>query len=86
MTAPLLEVGVRVRLTARMVNPDSDRIPVEDLPVGSEGTVVHVSCGGSPEDHVANVSWDCGRRLAILPHVDKFEILKPTEKTPTQIP
>lgn len=76
MTAPQVEVGARVRLTGKMVNPGSDWMPEEDLPVGSEGTVVHVSYGGRPEDASVSVRWDCGKSLAIIPHLDQFEILE----------
>lgn len=70
------KVGDRVRLTGKMVNQDSDWMPEESLPVGSEGTVVHIFIGGRPEDGQIGVKWDCGSSLALLPH-DKFEVVQP---------
>lgn len=64
--------GQRVRLTGKMVNHDSTWMPEENIPVGTEGTVVWASDGG-PHSNIG-VRWDNGRSLALLPH-DQFEIL-----------
>ena len=69
-----IKAGDRVRLTSKMVNPDSQWMPEENLPVGSMGTVTRVYLEGSPEFHQINVRWDSGSSLAIIPHIDKFEV------------
>lgn len=66
-------VGKRVRLLSEMINDDSKWKPKEDLPVGSEGTIVFVSIHNSDYDLIG-VNWDCGRTLSILPYKDNYEI------------
>lgn len=71
-----VQVGDRVRLTAPMVNDNSDWMPVEtDMPVGLLGTVVHVNFDGPHEWHQISVRWDNGRRLGLMPYTDRFEIV-----------
>lgn len=72
-----VKVGDQVRLTQPMVNPDSKWKPVEDdMPVGLIGEVVGVALDGPPEWHQIQVRWQNGRRLALLPHVDRcFEVV-----------
>jgi len=71
----VVKEGSRVRLTSKMVNPDSKWMPEEDLPVGTEGTVVWVNMDGPVEFRQIGVNWDNGRSLSLLPHIDEFEIL-----------
>ena len=70
-----IKEGTRVRLTAKMVNPDSKWMPEEDIPVGTEGTVNWVSLDGPKKVHQIGVKWDNGRGLALLPYIDKFEVI-----------
>ena len=72
-----IKKGDRVRLISPMVNTDSKWKPVEDdMPVGLVGDVIDVCTSGPPEWHQIQVKWHNGRRLALLPHVDRcFEIL-----------
>lgn len=69
-----IKVGDRVKLTGKMINPNSTWMPEESLPVGSLGTVTRVNLEGSPDYHQISVRWDCGRSLAIAPYLDKFEV------------
>lgn len=71
-----IQVGSRVRLTGPLMNPDSEWKPIEDgMPVGLEGTVVHVNLDGPREWHQISVAWDNNRRLALMPYSDPFVIL-----------
>jgi hypothetical protein len=71
------EVGQRVRLTGRMVNPGSSWMPVEEgMPVGLEGTIRHVNMDGPREWHQISVSWDNGRSLALIPGKDSFVVIR----------
>ena len=56
-------VGKRIKL----ISMRNDPLPV---PAGSIGTCVDVDGAGSPL-----MNWDNGRRLALIPCVDKFEIV-----------
>lgn len=77
----LAAVGDRVRLTAPMVNENSDWMPVEqDMPVGLEGTVIAVSLEGPKELQQISVRWDNGRGLGLIPHVDKFVVISPDKE------
>jgi hypothetical protein len=65
------QVNDRIRLLAPLVNPDSDTIPVEDVPVGTEGTVDWIgSCAGQ----VCGVKFDNGIRLVLL-EGDNFDVI-----------
>jgi len=75
------EVGKRIKLLSKMVNPNSSFIPEEDLEVGSIGTIKRIHSTGRPESHVIEVNWDNGRRLSIIPYLDKFEILDDSQET-----
>lgn len=55
-----------------MVNHDSKEIPVEDIPVGTMGTVTWI---GDNEYKQIGVNWDNGRGLCLLPH-DEYEIVE----------
>jgi hypothetical protein len=72
---PPCQVGDRVRLTSLMRNPGSTVLPVESLPVGTEGTVkfINTHCGDLVGYQVT-VEWDNGRRLDLLPG-DRFEVI-----------
>lgn len=67
--------GSRIRLTGKMVNPDSKWMPEEDIPVGTEGTVTWVNLEGPIKYQQIGVKWDNGRGLSILPYIDKFEVI-----------
>jgi hypothetical protein len=54
-----------------MVNPNSEIISVEDLPVGIEGTVDWL---GSCMGQVCGVKWDNGSSLILMDR-DQFEVL-----------
>ena len=67
-----LKLGDRVRLDAPMRNSrlgGSSIIPVEDIPVGTCGTVVW-ECAAGQIDRFSQVTvkWDNGRTLGVLPH------------------
>ena len=66
------QVNDRIRLLAPLINPDSDVIPIEDVPVGTEGTVdwIGVSAG-----QVCGVKFDNGARLVLL-EGDVFEVIR----------
>lgn len=66
-------VGKRIKLLGTMLNPDSNWMPMEDIPVGAEGTISFVSIHNSDYDLIG-VHWDCGRTLSILPYKDHYEI------------
>jgi hypothetical protein len=72
---PPCEVGDRVRLTAPMRNPDSELIPVEAVPVGTEGSVkwINTACGVDIGYQIY-VEWDNGSTLDLLPG-DGFEVI-----------
>lgn len=59
--------GTRVRLTAPLRNPDSPYLPVEDIPVGTEGVVLMANLSGPREFHQIMVEWDNGSMLSLLP-------------------
>jgi hypothetical protein len=72
---PACKVDDRVRLTAPLRNPNSESIPVEDLPVGTEGTVawINTACGEQIGYQIA-VRWDNGSLLDLLPG-DSFVVI-----------
>lgn len=69
------KVDDRVRLTGPLVNADSTAIPVEDIPVGTEGTVkfINTACGPDVGYQIA-VAWDNGAGLDLMPG-DRFEVI-----------
>lgn len=71
-----MKVGSRIRLTSKMVNPDSKWMPEEDIPVGSTGTVIWINNDSNPKFNQIGVNWDNGRSLCILPYIDKFEVIE----------
>jgi len=73
MTPPC-KVGDRVRLLAPLINPDSDWLPVESLPVGTEGIVDWLGEWTSELTKQIGVLWSGGRRLNLLPN-DHFEVI-----------
>lgn len=70
------EVGKKVKLLSKMVNYDSPWMPEEDIKVGSIGTIKRINCVGRPENHVIDVQWENGKRMAILPYIDNFEVIE----------
>lgn len=75
-----LKAGSRVKLKSKMVNHDSTWMPEEDIPVGTEGTVLWVNNEGPVEYRQIGVNWDNGRSLCLLAH-DKYEIIIPQIET-----
>jgi hypothetical protein len=67
-------IGKRIRLLSPLTNSDSSQIPVEKIPVGTEGTIVHVSIHGNQRYDQIGVNWDNGSSLNIFPHTDDYEI------------
>ena len=64
-------VGKRVRLLNVMLNPNST--PIEDVPVGTEGTIIFVNIHGNQYDQIG-VNWDSGKALCLMPYNDHYEI------------
>ena len=82
MTTPIRR-GDRIRLLSMPDDPDP-------IPAGSTGTIESVTEG--PLGQVW-VRWDSGRSLALVPGVDRFEVIKrgpepdqPTGPTPVVVP
>ena len=61
--------GDRIRLIAMPDDPDP-------IPVGSTGTILSVTEGRFAQ---IEVEWDSGRSLALVPGVDRYEILPRTD-------
>ena len=66
MTTTKIRTGDRIRLLSMPDDPDP-------VPVGSTGTIVSVTEG--PLGQVW-VRWDSGRSLALVPGVDRFEVIE----------
>jgi hypothetical protein len=71
---PPCKVGDRIRLTAPLRNPDSEAVPVESIPVGTEGTVDWVGAWTDELTRQISVKWENGSGLILLPG-DRFEVL-----------
>lgn len=69
-------VGKRIRLTGKMINQDSTWMPEEDLPIGTEGTIIYINMHGDKKFDQISVKWDNGRSLGILPYKDNYLILE----------
>ena len=67
-------VGKRIRLLSTMKNENSSWLLEEDVPVGTEGTIVYTSILGSKDYDQIGVNWDNGRSLNIFPYSDHYEI------------
>ena len=67
--------GKRIKLLDKMINHDSKWIPEEDLPVGSEGTIIGCNITGNRFTDQIWVNWDNGRKLSVLPYIDKYEVI-----------
>jgi len=77
-----MKIGDRVRLTGKLVNPDSNWMPVEDgMEPGLEGTIFHLMLEGPPEYHQISVKWDNGRGLGLFPS-DPFEVIQGQGEVP----
>ena len=61
--------GDRIRLIAMPDDPDP-------VPAGSTGTVLSATTGRFAQ---IEVEWDNGRTLALIPGVDRYEILPRTD-------
>lgn len=68
-------VGRRIRLIETMKNPGSSWLPEEDVPVGTEGTIVYAQIIGNKVIDQITVKWDNGRTLGLLPYQDKYEVI-----------
>lgn len=66
-------LGKRIRLLSPMFNEGSKLIPVEDIPTGTEGTIVYIQINKHDYDQIG-VNWDNGSTLSILPYKDNYEI------------
>jgi hypothetical protein len=71
---PPCKVGDRIRLTGFMTNPGNQFIPVEDVPIGTEGEVNWVGAWTSELTRQISVKWDNGSTLNLLPG-DRFEVI-----------
>jgi hypothetical protein len=64
--------GDRIRLLAMPDDPDP-------IPLGSTGTVISVTTGPFAQ---IEVDWDNGRTLALIPGVDRFEVIDSSNDNP----
>ena len=55
--------GKRIRLISMNDDPNP-------IPTGTMGTIQHIDGSGQIQ-----VIWDNGRRLAVIPNIDEYEIL-----------
>lgn len=78
-----MKIGDRVRLTGPMRNPDNPFIPVEDIPVGTEGTIYSLYLTGPREFHQIGVEWDNGSTLSLMPTDSYIVIPQHTAATPS---
>ena len=62
---PSTRPGDRIRLLSMPDDPDP-------IPAGATGTVLSVTTGPYAQ---VEVDWDCGRTLALIPGVDRFEVI-----------
>lgn len=68
-------VGKRIKLLKPMENIGSNLIAIENVPVGTEGTILHVSICGSKFCDQITVRWDNGKTLGLFPYQDSYEVL-----------
>ena len=68
----MARVGDRIRLLSMPDDPDP-------IPTGATGTVLSVTTGAFAQ---VEVEWDSGRTLALIPGVDRFEIIGHTDDNP----
>ena len=64
--------GDRIRLLSMPNDPDP-------IPAGSTGTVISVTTGPFAQ---IEVDWDNGRTLALIPGVDRFEVIDRSNDNP----
>ena len=69
---PSIRRGDRIRLTAMPDDPDP-------IPAGATGTVLSVTDG--PLGQIV-IAWDNGRSLALVPGVDRFDVIGHTNDNP----
>ena len=65
---PMAKVGMRVRLIQMVDDPN----PIDDK---LEGTIDSIDDLGT-----LHVNWDDGRRLGVVPKIDKYELLPPSDE------
>ncbi len=65
---PMAKVGMRVRLIQMADDPN----PIDDK---LEGTIDSIDDLGT-----LHVNWDDGRRLGVVPEIDKYELLPPSDE------
>jgi hypothetical protein len=65
---PMAKVGMRVRLIQMVDDPN----PIDDK---LEGTIDSIDDLGT-----LHVNWDDGRRLGVVPEIDKYELLPPSDE------
>jgi hypothetical protein len=69
---PATRPGDRIRLLSMSDDPDP-------IPAGATGTVLSVTTGPYG---LVEVDWDCGRSLALIPWVDRFEVIGRADDNP----
>ena len=61
-----MQQNIKKGTTVRLINMDDPQAP----PSGTLGTVIHVDDAGQ-----IHVSWESGGSLALLPEIDRFEVV-----------
>lgn len=61
-----MQQAIKKGTTVRLINMDDPQAP----PSGTLGTVIHVDDAGQ-----IHVSWESGGSLALLPEIDRFEVV-----------
>lgn len=61
-----MQQAIKKGTTVRLINMDDPQAP----PSGTLGTVIHVDDAGQ-----IHVSWESGGSLALLPGIDRFEVV-----------
>jgi hypothetical protein len=69
---PSTRPGDRIRLLSMPDDPDP-------IPAGATGTVLSVTTGPYAQ---IEVDWDNGRSLALVPGVDRFEVIGSVDDNP----
>ena len=69
---PIVKPGDRLRLLSMPDDPDP-------IPAGATGTVLSVTTGPYAQ---IEVDWDSGRSLALVPGVDRFDVIGHIDDNP----